>query len=246
MTINTFRLTAARGIQLPNLLGLGGLLLHIPGFGYVAGIPTLKPTVVMNYEADWDRQLPDWNAQLHIRVFHQTTHGITADGGGIPPIPDWPRFPPISAVHRRLVSNWRWTAHFRKIGVGVSAIRRKSSDDHFAPGFNVTTVMIDYEHTNPVHVVKANLGWAQGPWEIDGYLRYQSRTGSIQGGSAFFPVGTLVRIPDYVTADARIAYRITERLTLALSGQNLLDLPQMQTSAAEVERRVYVTASANF
>ncbi len=87
-----------------------------------------------------------------------------------------------------------------------------------------------------------------GPWAVgvDGYLRYQSHFFGIQGGNLFDPVGSLVRIPDYVSVDARIAYRVTDNLTLAFSGQNLLQSPQKQTSAPEVERRVFVTASVGF
>ena len=109
-----------------------------------------------------------------------------------------------------------------------------------------TSVLVDFEHTHPVHVVDINLGWAHGPWEIDGYGRYESQFDSIQGAGALLPSGTLVRIPNYVTMDARIAYRITDNLTLALSAQNLLDSPQRQTSAASVERRVSIMASVDF
>ena len=62
----------------------------------------------------------------------------------------------------------------------------------------------------------------------------------------FAPAGKFVRIPDYVSVDARIAYHVTDNLTLAFSGQNLLQSPQKQTSAPEVERRVFVTASVGF
>ncbi len=133
-------------------------------------------------------------------------------------------------------ADWRW---------GLSYTPEVISD-HFLPGLNAMTALVDYEHTHPVHMVNANLGWADGPWEVDGYLRYQSQFDSIQGQSLLVPSGALVRIPNYVSVDARIAYRITDNLTLALSGQNLLDSPQRQTSAASVERRVYVTASVDF
>ena len=68
-------------------------------------------------------------------------------------------------------AGWRW---------GLSYTPEVISD-HFSPGFNATTALVDYEHTHPVHVVNANLGWADGPWEVDGYLRYQSQFDSIQG-----------------------------------------------------------------
>jgi len=243
---NTFRFTAARGIQLPNLLDFGGLLISVPYADYVSGIPTLKSTVVMNYEVDWDRKLPDWNALLHIRAYHQTTSGITADGGGSLPAQGLVSIPVDIgnsqasglelALDGTFSNNWSW---------GIS-YTPEIITDHFKPGFSAATVLVDFEHTNPVHAAKASLGWARGPWEIDGYLRYQSRTESIEGGSTSFLSGTMVRIPGYVTADARAAYNISDNFTIALSGQNLLQSPQKQTSAPDVERRIYVTATANF
>ncbi len=53
-------------------------------------------------------------------------------------------------------------------------------------------------------------------------------------------------IPAYVSMDARIAYRVNDNLTLALSGQNLLQSPQKQTSSAQVERSVNFTATVGF
>ncbi len=79
---NTLRATLARGVQLPNLLDLGGLLIAAPPFGYVSGVPTLDPTIVMNYELAWDRKLPQWHATLRVRLFHQTTRDIAANTGG--------------------------------------------------------------------------------------------------------------------------------------------------------------------
>ena len=80
--------------------------------------------------------------------------------------------------------------------------------------------------------------------ELNGHLRFSSDHDSIRGASVI-PSGMLVPIPGYVTADARIAYRLTDRLTLAVSGDNLLTSPQRQTSSAAVERQVMVTRSAS-
>ena len=130
--------------------------------------------------------------------------------------------------------SWRWGLSYTPQLV----------NDNFAPGYKpVTLTFVNYEKTHPVHVVKANLGWAHDRWEMDGYLLYKSRFQGIQGNAQLLTLATLVPIPDYVSVDARIAYRVTDNLTLAISGQNLLQSPQKQTSAAMVERRVYVTAS---
>ena len=241
---DTIRLTVARGVQLPNLIDMGGLLFNTP-FGLAGGIPTLKPTIVMNYGLDWDRKISAWNARLHVKAFHQTTRDIPANFGGtwypVGLLATPTNIGRSQAIGAEISLNgmfdeaWRW---------GIS-YTPEVINDRFMPGFTVATVLVDYEHTHPVHVVNANLGWAHGPWEIDGYLRYLSEFDSIQGQSAFLPGGVLVRIPEYVSVDARIGYRVNEHLALAVSGQNLLQSPQRQTSAPDVERRVLVTVTGH-
>jgi iron complex outermembrane receptor protein len=242
---NVIRFTIARGAQLPNLLDFGGLLLPLPPLGFAAGIPTIKPTIVMNYEIDWDRTLPDWNMEFAVQIFHQTTHNIAANGGGRLPALGLVSTPANIgssdatglelSIHGALLDEWRWSLSYTPEVI----------HDRFVAGFNVADTLVDYEDTHPVHVVNASLGWTHGRWEASGYLRYESSVDGIRGSGGLQSAGALVRIPDYVTVDGRIAYRVTDKLTLAVSGQNLLDSPQRQTSAPAVERRIYVTASLN-
>ena len=101
----------------------------------------------------------------------------------------------------------------------------------------------DFQHTTPKHVIKAGLGWTQGAWEVDAYLGYQSNTAGLRPsgfGSELVPIGA------YVSLDGRVAYRLTDRATLAVSGQNLLQSPQQQTSGPAVERRIFATVSASY
>lgn len=241
---DTLRLTAARGVQVPNLLDFGGLL-SPSFFGYSGGIPFLKPTISTNYELSWTRVLPSLDSQVILRAFYQTTDDIVASQGGSLPLVGLLLTPANIgnseayglelSVAGHFSPDWRW-----RLSYTPEAIR-----DHFAPGFVLANTLVDDEHTNPVHVVNSNLGWSNGPWEIDGYLRYESRFSGVNGGHPVFPVGSLVRIPDYVSIDGRIAYQINDHLTLAVSGQNLLQSPQRQTSAAAVERRVLFTVSAS-
>ena len=241
---DTIRFTLARGIQLPNLMELGGLLVQTP-FGYASGIPTLNPSILMNYEIDWDHNILNWNAHFRIQIFHQTSKDIVSLFGQ-------PRFPlgivlgsaniggseatgAELSLQGVFASHWRW---------GVS-YTPEVIIDHLTAGFSFVDTVIDYQHTNPVHVANVNLGWARGPWEIDGYLRYQSSFGGIRGANASFPVGTLVHISDYVSVDARLAYQVNDHLTLAVSGQNLLESPQIQTSGPAVERRVLVSLTGH-
>jgi hypothetical protein len=49
-----------------------------------------------------------------------------------------------------------------------------------------------------------------------------------------------------VSLDGRVAYRLMDWATLSVSGQNLLQSPQKQTSGAAVERQVFATLSVTF
>jgi iron complex outermembrane receptor protein len=104
---------------------------------------------------------------------------------------------------------------------------------------------VDFQHVTPKHVVKANLGWASGPWEIDAYAYYQSPTRGLEAGP-FALVSFLSPVPDYLSLDARIAYRLTDWATLAISGQNLGVSPQQQTAGPKVERRVFASLTVSY
>jgi hypothetical protein len=49
-----------------------------------------------------------------------------------------------------------------------------------------------------------------------------------------------------VSVDGRVAYRLTDWVTIAVSGQNLLQSPQMQTTGLAVERQIIAAVSVNF
>jgi len=87
-------------------------------------------------------------------------------------------------------------------------------------------------------VVKAGLGWNMGDWEADLFLHYQSNTSGLR---SMGQRRDLVPVGAYATADARLAYRLTDNVTLAVSGQNLIDSPQQQTSGPQVERQFFIT-----
>jgi iron complex outermembrane receptor protein len=119
-------------------------------------------------------------------------------------------------------------------------------DDDFTPGFPVELTVTDFENTTPRHVVKANAGWAEGRWEVDGYLRYQSYFDGIVAGPTGAGTGMLAPIPAHLAVDGRLAYNVSERVALALSGRNLTRPQQRQTSAPDVERAVFATFSMDF
>jgi iron complex outermembrane receptor protein len=238
---DTFRLTAARGVQLPSLADLGGLLVSSP-LGIVSGIPTLNPVIVMNYELGWDRTLPSTGGRFRLSVYHETLQNILAFEAGsdysaglisIPAnIGDSEATGLELSLDGRFRRYWRWGASYTP-----EIIR-----DSFEPGFTLATTAVNDAQTTPVHVVNLNLGWARGRWETQGYLRYESAFYGIERSAEPVINGeVLTPIPDYVSVDSRIAYKLSDRFTLSLSGQNLLSAQQLQTSGLEVERRVFLS-----
>jgi iron complex outermembrane receptor protein len=92
---------------------------------------------------------------------------------------------------------------------------------------------------------KPILGWARGSWEADGYIYFQSATEGLAGlpsGAGSF----LIPVPGFVSIDARLAYRLNDSMTLAISGQNLGVSPQQQTSGPKIERSVLATLTVNY
>jgi iron complex outermembrane receptor protein len=241
---DTLRLTASRGVQLPNLTEVGALLLTNP-FLALTGVPTLSPTIVTNYELGWDHDFRPLAMRLRASVFDQHTEGLTAPTGGlllgttgVPYLtPENIGTSDADGVELEMTgtfgSGWRWGTSYRLEVV----------TDHFSPGAAGGRDFIDYQHTTPVNMIKANLGWSAGDWEVDGYLQYQSSTyGLLPGGLGT----TLSRIPSYVSVDGRVAYKLTEWATLALSGQGLTQAAQTQTSGPAVERRVLGTLTVKY
>jgi outer membrane receptor for ferrienterochelin and colicins len=243
---DTLRLIFSQGDQLPSLVDLGAGLIASPVQNF-SGNPDADQTDVYNYEIDWDRAWPSIGGGLRAALFHLSGdhflsfQGETIPGSGPPPFVTGTNVGNSSAYGAELSlagtfeDNWRWGVNYRF----------ESITDRFLPAATGGKLYVDFQHVTPKHEVKANLGWAGGAWEIDGFLNYQSATEGLTGlpfGSGSF----LSPVPDYLSFDARVAYRLTDSTTLAISGQNLGVLPQKQTAGPMVERSVFVTFTVNF
>jgi len=244
--VDTLRFLTGQGDQLPSLTNLGALLFTSP-FYNATGNPDVDPTDVTNYEIDWDRSLPGIGGRFRAAAFYEqsldfiTNAGVIFPGSGPPPYLGASNVGNSMArgielsLTGKFATNWRWGANYRF----------ESITDRFTPVLQGNSPFVDFQHVTPVHVVKANLGWASGRWETDAYVYYQSAT----RGLASLPVGVgsyLTPVPGYVSFDARVAYRLTDWATLAVSGQNLGQSPQQQTSGPKVERRVFATVTVTY
>jgi outer membrane cobalamin receptor len=243
--IDTVRLLAGRGVQLPSLADFGAFLASTPLF-MSTGVPTLAPTVVTNYELGWDRLLAPLGGLFRASLFHEDTYEMLAINGGLLPTGGTPYTTRANvgsstangielSLRGTFEQHWQWSLGYRAEEVS----------DHFAPGLTPQNTDLDFADATPSHLLNAHLGWSRGKWQVDGYLRYQSHIlGLFPGPGGIGAV--LTPVDDYVALDARIAYLLTDRVTLSLSAQNFQSATEQQTSGPDVERRVFATVSVKF
>ncbi len=246
------RFIVGRGVQLPNLVESGALLITTP-FVNVSGVPSLKPTTIMGYEMAWDHELPSLDARLRVALFRQDSNNLSAVagafalGGGFPPaLYGMPTNVGSSHAHGlevsangKLDANWHWSLGYRLESVADKLLPViENVGGSFMPVSASGTDFIDYQRMTPKHLLKAGLGWASDRWEADAYLNWQSDT----GGMVLAGLNTMpVPVGSFATADARIAYRLADWATLAVSGQNLLQDQQRQTSGPDVGRQIFLS-----
>jgi outer membrane receptor protein involved in Fe transport len=200
----------------------------------------------MNYEVGWDRLIPAFNGMLRASVFEKDTYDIVSLRGGRVQGPGSTYLTPADVGNSRalgmelgakgaFLQNWSWEVNYR-----LERIR-----DHLTAAAQGGVDLIDFQHVTPLHVINSQIGWSRGPWEVTTYLRYQSRTRGLTAGSSGVS-SVLTPIESYVSMDACLGYSINRWFTLSLSGQNLLQPRQQQTSGPSVERRVFGTLSLNY
>jgi iron complex outermembrane receptor protein len=243
---DTLRFMIGRGVQLPSLMNLGGFLLPLQPFGYVGGVPDLKASVVKNYEATWDRAVDALDGKLRVTAFHGRTRDIAAALGGSRPeagllltatnVGNSRTSGAEVSVEGAFNERWRWGA----------AYTFQDVNDDLDPGAAVALTFVDFENTTPRNIVSGSLAWTYGHWEVDGFVRYQSDVDGVTSDDPFMPVGMLIPIDSYVTLDGRVGYALNDRMTVALSGQNLGRSEQQQTAAPRVERQLFASFSMQF
>jgi iron complex outermembrane receptor protein len=222
----------------------GALLILTPTVKFT-GSPLLQPVVVTNYEIAWDRVLAGSHFLFRSAVFHQHNENLVGLVGKRVVTLNGPYFVPSNignsdanglelGLKATLAHNLGWGVQYRPEWIS----------DQFVPAAQNGAAYADYQQTTPVHLAKANLGWGNGSWEIDGYLGYQSKTYGLQ----LQPTGATapVPVPAFAALDGRLAYKLTKRVTASVSGQNLTHANQVQTGGPTVERRVLGSMSIHF
>ena len=245
---DTICLLAARGIQAPSLFDFGleeAFPIHGGSYSLI-GNPDLSAASVLNYEIDYDRALSPF-ANLHVAVYDQRTADLIASALNTPMVPVTGG---LASYSQNIGSSSAAGTEIGLKGATEQGIRWSFSysyisiSDHLIVSpLTGNSGLLDYDTGSPAHIVDAGLGYSWNRLDVDAQARWQSR---------FFDYNPTVstaqqfRIDNYVTMSARIGYRITDGLTIALSGEQLLRSQTFEAAGLPVERRVVVSVTDHF
>ncbi len=241
---DTVRLTAGRGIQAPSLVEFGGFLLNQGGV-FVTGSPSINPAIVKNYELAYDRDLRSLGAKAGVSLFHQETTDVK--GGVVAFTPPTATTAPRASFTNTSDSKMNGLEAYAKGSIKGGyrwAVNYAYTDVKDTPtyGLDLVGAFNAYSATTPKSRANVSLGWAQGPWALDGYVRYVSKSQgySITGAHVLKPIDA------YATLGGRVARDIGQGMTLSLSGENLLDNSQQQTLGLPAQTRVVLGLSKSW
>jgi iron complex outermembrane receptor protein len=256
--VDTVRISYARGVQAPTLIEFGGIQAVVPEGGPVPvafmGNPSIEPAIITNYEIGYDRNVGAIDGRSGVKIFEQSTDGLTGNpnASNILAPPSFAVIPGVGPVPTSLpgvgwgnVGSSKLTGgEFYIVGKfgtgyrwGLNYTYTHVTDTPYA-GQNLLAANVAFDQTTPSSRANFNLGWTDGAFTADGYVRYVSAFQEFVGG--------LEPVPAYATLAGRLAYAIAKHTTLAVSGDNLLKNHQVQTSGLLAERRALVTIQTSW
>ncbi|MCI3135645.1 TonB-dependent receptor plug domain-containing protein, partial [Phenylobacterium aquaticum] len=249
---DTLRLTAARGVQAPTLVELGSrqvLPTTAPPKGTATlGNPNLQPALVTSYEVAYERELRSLRAHVAVKAFAQTTEdvksGVSKFQIDIPATAT--TYPAITYLNigksqmkgvelsgaGKFGTGFRWSADTTYVDIKDKPI----------PGYSPILRLAAFGETSPKYRSNLSVGWTNDRWAADVYVHSVSKFNSYTANQTLEPVA------GYTSVAARVGYQTASGLTLALSGQNLLDDGQFQAKSTGLaaERRILLSVSKSW
>lgn len=249
---DTVRLMIARGVQLPSLFDFG---VQIP-FGAVgpvviAGNPDVHPSTVDNIELDYDRTLPAIDSGLRFAVFAQRNRDLISQPFAVPPVLGPTGLPILLTsnvgssnamgaqigIKGHADSGFRWNVSYAYVATTDNTVLNRGG---------LITSAINYANSTPRSVGIAGIGYTRDRWELDLMGRWQSSYQDFRASVSNPFLLEPVEVRNYVSLNARAAYRLTDNFTVHVSAQQFNASQLLQTAGPLVERRVLFGITAGF
>jgi iron complex outermembrane recepter protein len=244
------RVEVARGIKIPSLVDFG-MAAPIPypplGYLFIGGDPSNLVTQVWNYEAGWSHLLTRLNASVDVTVFHTVRYDIIGAPGGVPdavtPVGlsylfknrgDTESTGVTLEADGHVGPAWRWAVNYTNVDV---------NDRLTIPPALRAFYPTDYQDSQPQNEANAQMSFEQGRWLAGLEAHFQSESHEL----ALEPTGFQPQdIKSFVDAGAKIGFRVIDHTWLSLSGTNLFQSAQRESSIGEIDRRIVVNLTAKF
>jgi len=248
---DTFRLAFGRAVAMPRLLDYGfNVDIYVPsvsrGFDRT-GNPDLKPTIVTNYELDYDRKLAVIDSTVKTAVFYQINQDlitpIVTVGSASTALTPKPTQVTTLTQSVNVGGSRGVGGEFELKGQNRLGIRWDASYSYAVtsddPG--VALALGDRFHdSTPKHHARLLLGYTKDSWEFDVHGEYQTDYLSHRGTNINLPVD------DYSSLTARLAYNIDQTYTLALSGTNLSQAVTYTSAYPAIKRQTFLSLTGKF
>ncbi|MDR3436162.1 TonB-dependent receptor domain-containing protein [Telmatospirillum sp.] len=247
---DTARLAYGRGVQMPRLLDYGFIATNwnTSGSGRLqerVGNPFLKPTIVRNYEIDFDHKMPAVFSTMRTAVFFEQNTSLINTMTNVGTVQTSVSNATRTAYSVNMGDSDGYGGEIQIKGQHPSGLRWDASYSYAivedSPSVK-SALGVGYHDSTPKHHVRLLLGYSVGPWEFDGDGEFLSSDFTRRSAGTDFSTYT----PGYSTLSARIGYSLNEHLTLSLSGTNLSQARTWASAFPSVERQALLTLSARY
>lgn len=254
--VNSYRFGYGRGVQLPSLMNNSwNIILNYgaDGISDFEGNPRLKPTVVQDYSADYDRKIDPINSHLKFSLYYELNQDIAEPFGFLENKTIQGTSYPVYIAQNvgnssgyggeiQLKGNsptgFRWDASYSFARVSDSAGVKCVIISGSCNGVN-------YEGSSPQHQGRILLGYTTGKWEFDTNTQLMTGTNlqrSLDGGSTQIALSA----GGFVSEAARVGYKVNDNLTAALSGTNLTRKTTPESPYPAIEREALLSLTGKF
>ena len=244
---DTIRATAARAVQLPSLLDFG--IVQDFGFAILAGNPGLQPSAVTNYELDYDRSLPSLSSTVRIAAFAQHTDLSVGSpiGSGYSVLPSGQLLDQARnfgssnelggeiGIKGSSAAGLRWNLSY-----ALAAVRDDSPRAEL-----LVAPSVGYQRQTPTSSVILGGGYTWRRLECEAQAPWQSHFEDYTFDPKTFTTGPVL-VPNYVTLNARVGYRINDHVTLSVVAEQLNQHSIAESAGLQVNRRFSASIKAQF